>query len=189
MMASQNKAYVIIDNPDCAAYMMPTVSVVRAMLSREAIELADDNAVENTSRDARSLVMVVLDLRVQKPPQHQLPYRTEQQYQMHAQPSSAHGAWNGFGQASQMHPSHQIPAAVHGYMPSFAPPPVQGSVLSQWGQPRQAQPPPPGPPPTQYAEAWMAPQSGANASWGAQPAHSAPPPRSAGGQGWGGRRY
>jgi hypothetical protein len=191
MMVSQNKAYVLLDNQDVLGYLMPTVSAVRAMLCPEATQYADDRVVDNSSREARSLVLVILDLRVQQHLQHSQ-FHPEQQYQMPAQPAPPHGGWNGFGHATpSMHSSNQMPSAAHGYMPPFGPTPTQGSVLSQWTQPRQAPQPLPLPgshPPHQpsFAEGWRG-GSQPNAGWGT---HSAPPHhQSGGGQGWGSRRY
>ena len=62
LMVSQNKAYVILDNADVLGYMMPTVPAVRAMLSPDATQYADDQPVDNSSRGARSLVLVIMDL-------------------------------------------------------------------------------------------------------------------------------
>ncbi len=198
MMVSQNKAYVLLDNQDVLGYLMPTVSAVRAMLCPEAIQHADDRAEDHSSREARSLVLVVMDLRVPKPSPQQLQqprFRPEQQYQMPAQSATHHGGWNGFGHATPLHSSNQIPSEVHSYVPPFGPPPTpQGSVLSHWGQPRQAPPLPPlsGPPPPHHAPpppfagGWRE-GSQPNSSWGAPPA---PPHHNAGvGQGWGSRRY
>jgi hypothetical protein len=202
MMVSQNKAYVLLDNQEVLGYLMPTVPAVRAMLTPDAVQYADD-APADSSRSARSLVLVIMDLRVAKPPQQQQPmqaqYRHENQYQRPAQPTSAHGGWNGFGHAPPVHSSHQVPSTAHGYTPSFGPP-MQGSVLSQWGQPRQAQPLPPVPSchhqphhasPPDFSEGWRGGAS--NVGWAAsaaRPPHNRPPAHNSGGQqGWGNRRY
>jgi hypothetical protein len=64
-MVSQNKAYVLLDNPDVLGYLMPTVPAVRAMLTVKGIAFAD-NAPADSSSSARSLVLVIVDLRVAK---------------------------------------------------------------------------------------------------------------------------
>jgi hypothetical protein len=188
MMVEQNKAYVLLDNQDVLGYLMPTVASVRAMLSPEAVQYADDKPVDSSSSTARSLVLVVMDLRVQKPlppppqQQQQSTYRQDQQYQQSAHSASAHGSWSSYG--LPMLPP-QMSAAALGY------PPTQGSVLSHWGQSRQVapQPPPPGPhsllhaPPPPYA--FRGAQS--SASWGGPPAPNSSNPGA--GHSWANRRY
>ncbi len=72
MMVSQNKAYVLLDNQEVLGYLMPTVPAVREMLTPDAVQYADD-APADSSRSARSLVLVIMDVRVAKPPQQQQP--------------------------------------------------------------------------------------------------------------------
>ncbi len=64
IMVQQNKAYVPVlsDNQDVLGYLMPTVPAVRAMLTVKGIAFAD-NAPADSSSSARSLVLVIINLR------------------------------------------------------------------------------------------------------------------------------
>ena len=115
-MVQKSKTYVLLDTKDVLVYLMPTVPAVRAILARDAIQHADDNAADVSSTEARSLVLVIIDLRVQRPPQQQQPHHLQQQhYQMSAQPAAAHGVWNGAPYMPPNHALQQLPVAVHSY--------------------------------------------------------------------------
>ena len=115
-MVQKSKTYVLLDTKDVLIYLMPTVPSVRAILSPDAIQHADDDKpADSSSRDARSLVLVIIDLRIQRPPQQQPHHLHHQHYQMPGEPAAAHVGWNGGAQMPPMHPAQQLPAPVHSY--------------------------------------------------------------------------